>query len=91
MLGNAFCKVKNLVDSEAYALSYYLHQLCLEIRDMESHEECQVLYNALIEKLNLGKHAEAVLNSIVNKLEKKGKLNRKNVSEIRKDINIHLI
>lgn len=81
MLGNAFCKVKNLVDSEAYALSYYLHQLCLEIRDMESHEECQVLYNALIEKLNLGKHAEAVLNSIVNKLEKKGKLNRKNVSE----------
>jgi len=81
MLGNALFKCSNCSENEALALAFYLHQLCIDVDDMESHEECQELYNALVERLNLGNHADSVLNALINKLEKTKQLTPIQVSE----------
>ena len=70
VLGNAITKVRNCTENEALSLAYYLYQMCIDVDDFTSHEECQVLYNALIDKLELQKHSEAVLNALIYKLSK---------------------
>lgn len=81
MLGNALMKVRNCTEIDALSLAFYLYQICADMNDFESHEECQVLYNALIDRLNLGNHADAVLNAMLYKLEKIKQLTPVDVSE----------
>ena len=81
MLGNALMKVCNCTENDALSLAFYLYQLCADINDFESHEECQILYNALINRLNLVNHADAVLNAMLYKLEKIKQLTPVEVSE----------
>lgn len=70
MLGNALLKVSSCSENDALTLAYYLYQLTLDVIDVERDEECQVLYNALINRLNLNAHAENVLNAIISHLVK---------------------
>ena len=81
MLGNALMKVCNCTENDALSLAFYLYQLCADINDFESHEECQILYNALVNRLNLENHADAVLNAMLYKLEKIKQLTPVEVSE----------
>lgn len=81
MLGNALMKVCNCTENDALSLAFYLYQLCADINDFESHEECQILYNALVNRLNLVNHADAVLNAMLYKLEKIKQLTPVEVSE----------
>lgn len=81
MLGNAFMKVCNCTENDALSLAFYLYQLCADLNDFESHEECQILYNALVNRLNLENHADAVLNAMLYKLEKIKQLTPVEVSE----------
>ena len=81
MLGNALMKVCNCTENDAFSLAFYLYQLCADINDFESHEECQILYNALVNRLNLVNHADAVLNAMLYKLEKIKQLTPVEVSE----------
>ena len=74
-------KVCNCTENDALSLAFYLYQLCADINDFESHEECQILYNALINRLNLVNHADAVLNAMLYKLEKIKQLTPVEVSE----------
>lgn len=70
MIGNALSKVKDCSENDALSLSYYLYQMCIDVSDFSAHEECQVLYNALVDRLNLGNHADEVLDALSYKLEK---------------------
>ena len=81
MLGNALMKVCNCTENDALSMAFYLYQLCADINDFESHEECQILYNALVDRLNLENHADAVLNAMLYKLEKIKQLTPVEVSE----------
>lgn len=81
MLGNALMKVCNCTENDALSLAFYLYQLCADLNDFESHEECQILYNALVNRLNLENHADAVLNAMLYKLEKIKQLTPVEVSE----------
>ena len=81
MIGNALMKVHNCTENDALALAYYLYQMCVDFNDFESHEECQILYNALVDRLDLGNHADAVLNSLLYKLEKTKQLTPATVCE----------
>ena len=81
MLGNALMKVCNCTENDALSLAFYLYQLCADLNDFESHEECQILYNALVNRLNLVNHADAVLNAMLYKLEKIKQLTPVEVSE----------
>ncbi|MCI7437031.1 MAG: AAA family ATPase [Spirochaetia bacterium] len=74
-------KVCNCTENDALSLAFYLYQLCADLNDFESHEECQILYNALVNRLNLGNHADAVLNAMLYKLEKIKQLTPVEVSE----------
>ena len=74
-------KVCNCTENDAFSLAFYLYQLCADINDFESHEECQILYNALVNRLNLVNHADAVLNAMLYKLEKIKQLTPVEVSE----------
>ncbi|MCQ2593184.1 MAG: AAA family ATPase [Treponema sp.] len=74
MLGNALIKVNNCSENDAWAMSYYLYKLTLDSLELESHEECQLLYNALVKRLGLEKHAESVLSYLIGKLETKKQL-----------------
>lgn len=74
-------KVCNCTENDALSLAFYLYQLCADINDFESHEECQILYNALVNRLNLINHADAVLNAMLYKLEKIKQLTPVEVSE----------
>lgn len=81
MLGNALIKVRNCTENDALSLAYYLYLLCVDLDDFESHEECQTLYNALVDKLHLGNHADSVLNALLYKLERTKQLTPMHVSE----------
>lgn len=70
MIGNAITKVKNLNENEALAIAYYLYQLTVDVEDLASHEEIQWLYNALVDRLNLQAHSEAIMNVLIGKLVK---------------------
>ena len=70
MIGNAITKVKNLNENEALAIAYYLYQLTVDIEDLASHEEIQWLYNALVDRLNLQAHSEAIMNAFIGKFVK---------------------
>ena len=74
-------KVCNCTENDALSLAFYLYQLCADLNDFESHEECQILYNALVNRLNLENHADAVLNAMLYKLEKIKQLTPVEVSE----------
>lgn len=74
-------KVCNCTENDALSMAFYLYQLCADINDFESHEECQILYNALVDRLNLENHADAVLNAMLYKLEKIKQLTPVEVSE----------
>lgn len=81
MKGNALMKVRNCTENDALSLAFYLYQICADLNDFESHNECQELYNALVDRLNLGNHADAVLNALLYKLEKIKQLTPVDVSE----------
>lgn len=70
MIGNAITKVKNLNENEALALVYYLYQLTTDLDELCSHEEIQWLYNALVDRLELQDHSDAILNALIRKLVK---------------------
>ncbi len=70
MKGNVITKVRNCTENDVLSFVYYLYQMCIDITDLDSHEECQILYNSLVDKLDLGKHADAVLNTLIKKLIK---------------------
>lgn len=70
MLGNALMSVRNCTENEAFALAFYLYQLCEDIKELDSSEECQVLYNALVDRLKLGNHVDAILNVLLYRLER---------------------
>lgn len=80
MLGKALMNVRNCTENDALALAYYLYEICVDVTDFESHEECQILYNALIDKLNLENHADAVLAALIKKLVKTRQLTPRTVS-----------
>lgn len=81
MKGNTLSTVRNCSENDALALAFYLYQMCVDVTDFESHEECQVLYNALVDKFGLGKHVDSVLNALMYALEKKSQLTPMRVSE----------
>lgn len=58
MKGNTLSTVRNCSENDALALAFYLYQMCVDVSDLESHEECQVLYNVLVGKFGLEKHAD---------------------------------
>lgn len=62
--------VRNCTENEAFALAFYLYQLCEDIKELDSSEECQVLYNTLVDRLKLGNHVDAILNALLYKLER---------------------
>ncbi|MCQ2576837.1 MAG: AAA family ATPase [Treponema sp.] len=68
MLGNALTTVNNCSENDVLALAFYIYQMSNDVNDFESHEEVQDLYNALVSKLGLQKHADSVLNALINKL-----------------------
>lgn len=70
MLGNALLKVRNCTENDALSLAYYLYQLCIDITDIEPYEDCQLLFNALVERLKLENHVDAILNALLYKKEK---------------------
>ena len=74
MLGNALMSVRNCTENEALALAFYLYQLCEDIKELDASEECQVLYNALVDRLNLGNHVDAILNALLYRLERSRQL-----------------
>ena len=81
MLGNALMSVRNCTENEALALAFYLYQLCEDIKELDSSEECQVLYNALVDRLKLGNHVDAILNALLYRLERTKKLTPISVRE----------
>lgn len=66
--------VKNCSMEDALALSYYLYQLSLDLKDLQAHEEVQFLYNALVTRFGLGEHVDDIQKIIINKLIKNRKL-----------------
>lgn len=70
----AVTKIRNCSENVVLALVYYFYQMVADMEDFEAHEECQDLYNALVNKLDLGKHADGVLEALVSRLEKSKKL-----------------
>lgn len=81
MVRDSLMTVRNCTENDALVLAYYLYQLCVDLTDVESHEECQALYNALVDKLNLENHADAILNALVNKLVKTKQLTPRTVND----------
>ena len=78
---NTFFSVRNCTEIDALTLAYYLYQMCTDVTDMEPHEECQALYNALVNRFKLGRHADAILAVMINSLEKEKKLTPKSVKD----------
>ena len=74
MLGNALMSVRNCTENEDLALAFYLYQLCEDIKELDASEECQVLYNALVDRLKLGNHVDAILNALLYRLERSRQL-----------------
>lgn len=70
MTGNVFTKIKNCSENDALSLAFYLYSLVKELSSMDCHEECQILFNALVNRLGVQEHYETVLCAILNKLEK---------------------
>ena len=81
MLGNALMSVRNCTENDALALAFYLYQMTVDITELDSSEECQVLYEALVDRLDLGNHADAILNALLYKLEKTKQLTPISVDE----------
>lgn len=81
MLGNALMTVRNCAKNDALALAFYLYQMTVDITSLDGSEECQVLYNALVDRLDLGNHVDAILNALLYKLEKTKKLTPISVRE----------
>ena len=81
MLGNALMTVHNCTENDALALAFYLYQMSVDITELDSSEECQVLYEALVDRLDLGNHADAILNALLYKLEKTKQLTPISVDE----------
>lgn len=81
MVENAFMKIKNCTENDAWSIVYYLYNLFSECSDMESHEECQPLYNSLVDRLNLNEHADKVLDIIKERYVKNKKLIPKDTKE----------
>ena len=81
MLGNALMSVRNCTENDALALAFYLYQMTVDITELDSSEECQVLYEALVDRLDLGNHADAILNALLYKLEKTKQLTPISVGE----------
>lgn len=74
MVGNAIIRVKNVSEKEAWALAYYAYRLCTIVDGLGCHEEFQLLYNSLVEKLGLRKHSQTIIDEFINRLVKKKKL-----------------
>ena len=81
MLGNALMTVRNCTENDALALAFYLYQMTVDITELDSSEECQVLYEALVDRLDLGNHVDAILNALLYKLEKTKQLTLISVDE----------
>ena len=81
MLGNALMTVRNCTENDALALAFYLYQMTVDITELDSSEECQVLYEALVDRLDLGNHVDAILNALLYKLEKTKQLTPISVDE----------
>ena len=81
MLGNALMTVRNCAKNDALALAFYLYQMTVDITSLDGSEECQTLYEALVDRLDLGNHVDAILNALLYKLEKTKKLTPISVRE----------
>lgn len=66
--------VKNCSEIDALAIAVYLYRICLASESFGGHEECQKLYDALIKRLSLEKHAGRVLDTFLKKLIARKKL-----------------
>ena len=73
---NTITSVKQVSENTAKAIAVYAYRLTLEISEFQGHEEFQVLYNALVKKLGLEKHASKVLDAFIARLIKQKKLTR---------------
>ena len=74
MLGNALMTVRNCAENDALALAFYLYQMTVDITALDASEECQTLYEALVDRLNLGNHVDAILNALLYRLERSRQL-----------------
>ena len=66
--------IKNCIESDTLAIVNALFNLVNNVDDIQSFEESQILYNALVDKLNLKKHSEKVCNAFIDKHIKEKKL-----------------
>ena len=73
--------VRNCAKNDALALAFYLYQMTVDITSLDGSEECQTLYEALVDRLDLGNHVDAILNALLYKLEKTKKLTPISVRE----------
>lgn len=69
-----FYNIKNCTESDTLAIVNALFNLVNNVDDIQSFEESQILYNALVDKLNLKKHSEKVCNAFIDKHIKEKKL-----------------
>lgn len=74
MFENEISRVSSCSETEVLSLVYYFYQMSVDIKDLVVHEECQNLFNALVEKLGLGSHVDAVLSALIKKQEKENLL-----------------
>ena len=44
-----FYSVKDLSKDKNSVISYFFYKICLNVESFSSYEECQVLYNALVQ------------------------------------------
>ena len=69
-----FLKIQNCTESDTLAIVNALFNLVSNVDDIQSFDESQIVYNALVDKLNLKKHSEKVCNAFIEKHIKEKKL-----------------
>ena len=69
-----FLKIQNCTESDTLAIVNALFNLVSNVDDIQSFDESQIVYNALVDKLNLKKHSEKVCNAFIEKNIKEKKL-----------------
>lgn len=74
---NSITTVKNCSEKDAQSLVYYMYTFTDNLESLNTHEELQSLFNALVKKFGLESHYEKILAILIDKKEKTKKLTRR--------------
>ncbi len=64
---NCLLPVKSLSKNEALATACFFYEICTELEEFRSIEECQTLYKALVSALSCKKHAAKVIDAFIQR------------------------